>query len=71
MSPIESALVLLVLLLILLYGYLFYEMQKNKEAITWIFQNVRIIPADDDDSDPDYNRIRKLFGIEEEEEPGK
>ena len=57
----------MILLLAALVVWLLFRLQKVEEGMKWMFENVRVIPSGQDD-DPDYERIRKVFGIEPDEE---
>jgi hypothetical protein len=57
----------MILLLIALAVWLMFRLSKVEEGLKWMLENVHVIPGGND-NDPDYERIRKLFKIPDEEE---
>lgn len=66
---IDSIYAVFVAILLVLF-VLSYWLTRLYKVVQWIIKNVRIVPSSQD-ADPEYVKIRKFFGIEEEVEQGK
>ena len=60
---------LILILLLLLLAWYHYRIHRVEQGVRWILEHVRIVSQSQEDKG--YAHIRKMFGIEEEEDPGK